>query len=106
MIAHPQGRQLFVPIDDALADAKLLGAALGDAQTWQTSRVVLKAAFGLELNRRASARIRECSRFPATTCRASPRIVVHRRQKGRQIQDGRRHCGLPRSVCATPIISR
>ena len=51
MITRPQRCRLFIPIDQALADAKLLGAALGDTQTWHTWRAVLKAAFGLELNR-------------------------------------------------------
>ena len=34
-----------IPIAEALADANLLGAALGDVASWQTWRVVLKAAF-------------------------------------------------------------
>jgi hypothetical protein len=38
-------------ITDAISDPKLLGAALGDAVSWQTWRIVLKAAFGLSLNR-------------------------------------------------------
>ena len=38
-------------IDAALIDRALLGAALGDASSWQTWRAVLSAAFGLELNR-------------------------------------------------------
>ena len=37
-------------IDQALLDANLLGAALGDPASWQTWRAVLKATFGLELN--------------------------------------------------------
>jgi hypothetical protein len=37
-------------IDRALAHPDLLGAALGDPASWQTWRVVLKAAFGLELS--------------------------------------------------------
>jgi hypothetical protein len=36
-------------IDQALAP-NLLGAALGDAESWKTWRTVLKAAFGIELN--------------------------------------------------------
>lgn len=36
-------------IVEAMDDANLLGAALGDAETWQTWRVILKAAFGLPL---------------------------------------------------------
>ncbi|MGP0082770.1 MAG: hypothetical protein ACLP0B_03935, partial [Steroidobacteraceae bacterium] len=38
-------------IDKALFDPALLGAALGDASSWTTWRCVLKAAFGLDLNR-------------------------------------------------------
>ena len=37
-------------IDRALLDHRLLGAALGDAATWATWLVVLKAAFGLALS--------------------------------------------------------
>ena len=36
-------------IDRALDDSRLLGAALGDGDTWQTWRAVLKASFGLSL---------------------------------------------------------
>jgi Terminase large subunit, T4likevirus-type, N-terminal len=38
------------PIDRALVDQRLLGAALGDASSWATWVVVLKAAFGLALS--------------------------------------------------------
>src|SRR5258708_5100154 len=34
-----------IPISEALVDRNLLGAALGDGASWQTWRVVLKAAF-------------------------------------------------------------
>jgi len=40
-----------MPIDRALLDKRLLGAALDDPSTWQPWRMVLKAAFGLTLNR-------------------------------------------------------
>jgi hypothetical protein len=36
-------------ITEALADASLLGAALGDLQSWETWLAVLRAAFGLNL---------------------------------------------------------
>lgn len=39
-----------IDIDRALTDPKLLGAALGDPETWLTWRAVLKACFGLELD--------------------------------------------------------
>jgi hypothetical protein len=39
-----------VKIDRALADGRLLGAALGDTDSWSTWLVVLKAAFGLPLS--------------------------------------------------------
>jgi hypothetical protein len=38
-------------IDEAIADNSLLGAALGDVRPWQTWRTILRAAFGLKLNR-------------------------------------------------------
>ena len=59
-------------IDQALADRKLLGAALGDAATWQVWRVALKAAFGIELNRdeaRAFASIAGSRKPPAQRVR-------------------------------------
>ena len=41
----------MIPIDEALSDPKLLGAALGSLDSWQTWLTVLRAAFGIELNR-------------------------------------------------------
>jgi hypothetical protein len=38
-------------IDEALADPHLLGAGLGDLTSWTAWRVILKATFGLALNR-------------------------------------------------------
>ena len=79
-------RHLFIPIDQALADAKLLGAALGDTQTWQTWRVVLKAAFGLELNReqaRAFASVAGSRQRPAERVRELWCIVGRRGGKSK-----------------------
>jgi hypothetical protein len=42
---------MSVSVDQALLDPALLGAALGDPQTWSTWLVTLKAAFGITLNR-------------------------------------------------------
>ena len=39
-----------IPISDALADANLLGAALGDVASWRVWLAILKAAFGEVLN--------------------------------------------------------
>jgi hypothetical protein len=39
-----------ISIDKAISDPQLLGAALAPIASWQTWRVVLKAAFGVELN--------------------------------------------------------
>src|SRR5215468_7114224 len=41
----------MIPIDEALSDSKLLGAALGSLDSWQTWLTALRAAFGVELNR-------------------------------------------------------
>ncbi len=40
----------FIPIDAALQDPKLLGAALGPTETWGTWLTALKAGFGLPLS--------------------------------------------------------
>jgi hypothetical protein len=47
MIAHIES---MPAIDDALRDRSLLGAALGDPETWTTWLAVLRAAFGLPLD--------------------------------------------------------
>lgn len=39
-----------LPIDDALRDRNLLGAALGKTQSWGTWMVTFRAAFGLPLS--------------------------------------------------------
>src|SRR5258705_7092774 len=41
---------LALPIDVALRDRHLLGAALGNPEPWATWLAVLKAAFGLKLS--------------------------------------------------------
>jgi hypothetical protein len=41
----------MIDIEHALRDPQLLGAALGDPETWSTWLTALKAAFGIELNR-------------------------------------------------------
>ena len=72
-------------IDQALAP-NLLGAALGDTQTWQTWRVVLKACFGLELNReeaRAFASVAGSRAPPAQRIRELWAIVGRRGGKSK-----------------------
>ncbi|MDB5541655.1 MAG: hypothetical protein JWQ89_3382 [Devosia sp.] len=44
-----------IPIDRALLDPNLLGAALGDAGSWSTWLAILKAAFGVELTLQEAA---------------------------------------------------
>jgi phage terminase large subunit-like protein len=41
-----------ITIESALTDQHLLGSALGDVTTWSTWLAVLKASFGLHLNKR------------------------------------------------------
>lgn len=43
-------RRSSIDIDQALADPNLLGAALGDADSWNVWRSVLRATFGLRLS--------------------------------------------------------
>jgi hypothetical protein len=76
-------------IDDALTDPALLGAALGDIKTiktWQTWRVVLKAAFGTTLNReeaRAFASVAGSRAPPTKRVRELWAIVGRRGGKSR-----------------------
>jgi hypothetical protein len=61
-----------ITIEDALKDRQLLGAALGSPATWQTWLTVLKATFGLALNRqelRAFASIAGSRQPPAERVR-------------------------------------
>ena len=73
-------------IDRALTDKRLLGAALGDIHTWQIWRTVLKAAFGLELNReeaRAFASVAGSRAPPAQRVRELWAIIGRRGGKSR-----------------------
>jgi hypothetical protein len=47
----PRRRLRPITIEDALRDKHLLGAALGEAAPWRTWFAILRAAFGLSLNR-------------------------------------------------------
>jgi hypothetical protein len=73
-------------IDEALFDPVLLGAALGDLSTWQVWRAVLKATFGLELNRdeaRAFASVAGNRQPPGRRVRELWAIVGRRGGKSR-----------------------
>jgi hypothetical protein len=73
-------------IDRALTDSALLGAALGDIKTWQTWRVILKAAFGTTLNReeaRAFASVAGSRAPPTKRVRELWAIVGRRGGKSR-----------------------
>ncbi len=77
---------IAVSIDEAITDAKLLGAALGDVATWQTWRTVLRAAFGLALNRdeaRAFAAVAGGRQPPETKVRELWAILGRRSGKSR-----------------------
>jgi Phage Terminase len=73
-------------VDRVLADKRLLGAALVDAPTWQTWRTVLKAAFGLSLNRdeaRAFASVAGSRQPPSRRVRELWSIIGRRGGKSR-----------------------
>ena len=73
-------------IDDVLCDPELLGAALGDPATWQMWRIVLKAGFGIVLNRdeaRAFATIAGGRKPPTKRCRELWAIVGRKGGKSR-----------------------
>jgi hypothetical protein len=75
-----------ISIDEALCDPNLLGAALGDLRTWRTWRTVLKAAFGLELNReeaRTFATIAGSRKPPGQRVRELWAIIGRRSGKSR-----------------------
>ena len=64
--APRMSKSLTIGIDKAIADPALLGAALGPIDSWRTWLVALKAAFGLELDRRGA---RAPSSMPAVASR-------------------------------------
>src|SRR5262249_23458741 len=69
-----------------LTDPNLLGTALGDPLTWWTWRIVLKAAFGLALNRdeaRAFAAVAGSRSPPAQRVRELWAIIGRRGGKSR-----------------------
>jgi hypothetical protein len=86
-----------LPIDKVLTDPRLLGASLGDIETWATWLAVLKAAFALPLTEA------ERKTFAAISGGRVPplkrvRELVHRGQKSRQVPYGRRAGLLLRPV--------
>ncbi len=75
-----------VTIDEALLNPKLLGAALGDPKPWQMARTVLKAGFGIALNRdeaRAFASVASSRKPPNKRVRELWMIVGRRGGKSR-----------------------
>ncbi len=73
-------------IDQTLADERLLGAALGDIETWQMWLVVLRAMWGLELNRnerRAFAKVAGSRAPPEKRVREMWAIIGRRGGKSR-----------------------
>jgi hypothetical protein len=79
----PQER---ISVDQALTDLQLLGAVLGDLETWQTWRTVLKATFGIALNReevRAFASVAGSRKPPAAKVQQLWAIVGRRGGKSR-----------------------
>jgi phage terminase large subunit-like protein len=88
MIARARSRRRLPvpPIDEALVDRALLGAALGPIQSWTTWRVVLSAAFGIELNReeaRAFASVAGSRAPPTLRVRELWAIIGRRGDKSR-----------------------
>jgi hypothetical protein len=71
-------------IDDAISNPALLGAALGEPATWKTWRVVLNAAFGIELNRDEARTLRKRRRLPITTNSTRQRVVGRSQRRKKQ----------------------
>ena len=85
-------------IDAALVDRALLGAALGDARSWQTWRAVLRASFGLELNRDEARAFASVAGSRAPPTKARQRVVVHHRSQRWQVSHRGSHRGLSRHL--------
>ena len=85
------------PIDEALRDPQLLGAALGDAATWEVWLTVLRAASGLPLNQRQHKIFRSVAgnRSPPTHAVKELWAVISRRAgKSRIAAACAVHCAL------------
>ena len=90
------------PIDSALRDQNLLGAALGDASSWSTWLVALRAAAGLPLNEQQQ------QTFAAVAGNRAP--PSHRVREfwcvvGRGGGKSRIGCGLRRPHCSAAAAS-
>ena len=75
-----------VPIDVALGDRRLLGAALGDLATWTAWIAVLKAAYGRRLNereRKLFAQVAGGREPPTSKVKELVAVVSRRGGKGR-----------------------
>ena len=70
-------------IDDALLDPELLGAGLGDPGTWSTWLGVLRAAFGLKLNRKDRRAFETVSRRKPPTQRVRELWAIVGRRSGK-----------------------
>ena len=87
-----------MPIDNALHDPRLLGAELGDIETWATWLTVLKAAFALPLDdeeREVFKTIAGNRDLPKQRVRE---LWVHHRSSRWQEPHGRSACDLLRFV--------
>jgi hypothetical protein len=85
MTAARQARTSLT-IDRVLTDPRLLGAALGNPASWQVWQAVLKAAFGLQLNRheaRAFSAVAGSRKPPSQRVRELWAIVGRRGGKSR-----------------------
>ncbi len=82
---------IALPIDAALRDRNLLGAALGDIGSWSTWLAALRAAFGLPLNEAQQRDFRAHRGATLPTDGARQGAVGDSRPKRRQVSHGRRH---------------
>ena len=86
-----------ITIDAAMRDKNLLGAALGDIDSWSTWMVGIKAAFGLGLiTDRERETFEQIAGGRAPTDAPGPRTLVSCWKTGRKIESGRVGRGLRR----------
>src|SRR4051812_27497661 len=79
----------MIRIDQAIADRKLLGAALGDNPcTWRTWLAVMRGAFGLKLNRSDKRAFESVAKRKSPTQRVKELWAVVGRRSGKSRMAG------------------
>ena len=89
-------RQAELTIEQALRDTNLLGAALGNPNSWSSWLTVLKAAFGQELTAAELKTFHAVAGERPVPRHTGARTLGDRRETWWEIADRSRRCGLHR----------